>query len=41
MNVLMCDLGFSSAKWIYEERRVRIISAFSYNVTIFWWGKMP
>jgi hypothetical protein len=31
MNVLVCDLGFSSAKWIYGERKGRIISAFSYN----------
>jgi hypothetical protein len=31
MKVLVCDLGFSSAKWIYGERKGRIISAFSYN----------
>jgi hypothetical protein len=31
MNVLVCDLGFSSAKWIYGENKGRIISAFSYN----------
>jgi len=31
MNVLVCDLGFSSAKWIYGKRKGRIISAFSYN----------
>jgi hypothetical protein len=31
MNVLVCDLGFSSAKWIYGERKGRILSAFSYN----------
>lgn len=30
MNVLVCDLGFSSAKWLYGERKGRIISAFSY-----------
>ena len=31
MEVLVCDLGFSSAKWIYGGRKGRIISAFSYN----------
>ena len=31
MDVLVCDLGFSSAKWIYCGRKGRIISAFSYN----------
>lgn len=31
MNVLVCDLGFSSAKWIYRERKGRIISAFRYD----------
>lgn len=31
MDVLVCDLGFSSAKWIYGEKKGRIISAFSYN----------
>lgn len=31
MNVLVCDLGFSSAKWIYGERKGRIISAFRYD----------
>jgi plasmid segregation protein ParM len=31
MDVLVCDLGFSSAKWIYSERQGRIVSAFSYN----------
>ena len=31
MDVLVCDLGFSSAKWIYSGRKGRIISAFSYN----------
>lgn len=31
MNVLVCDFGFSSAKWIYGDRKGRIISAFSYN----------
>ena len=30
MQVLVCDLGFSAAKWIYGERKGRIISAFSY-----------
>lgn len=31
MGVFVCDLGFSSAKWIYEERQGRIISAFRYD----------
>ena len=31
MNVLVCDLGFSSAKWIYGERKGKILSAFSYH----------
>ena len=31
MDVLVCDLGFSSVKWIYGERQGRIISAFSYD----------
>ena len=29
-QVLVCDLGFSAAKWIYGDRKGRIISAFSY-----------
>ena len=31
MNVLVCDLGFSSAKWIYGDRKGRILSAFCYH----------
>jgi len=31
MAVLVCDLGFSAVKWIYGERKGRIISAFSYS----------
>lgn len=31
MGVFVCDLGFSSAKWMYEERQGRIISAFRYD----------
>lgn len=31
MGVFVCDLGFSSAKWMYEERKGRIISAFRYD----------
>ena len=31
MNVLVCDLGFSSVKWIYGERKGKILSAFSYH----------
>jgi len=31
IQLLVCDLGFSSAKWIYGERKGRIISTFSYN----------
>lgn len=31
MGVLVCDLGFSSAKWMYEDRKGRIISAFRYD----------
>jgi len=31
MGVLVCDLGFSSVKWMYEDRKGRIISAFRYD----------
>ncbi len=31
MDVLVCDLGFSSAKWLYGERKGRILSAFRHD----------
>ena len=31
MDVLVCDLGFSSAKWIQGERKGRILSAFRHD----------
>jgi hypothetical protein len=31
MDVLVCDLGFSSAKWIYGKRQGRILSAFRHD----------
>ena len=31
MDVLVCDLGFSSAKWLHGERKGRILSAFRYD----------
>jgi len=31
MDVLVCDLGFSAMKWLYDERKGRVISAFNYD----------
>ena len=28
MGIFVCDLGFSSAKWLYVEKKGRITSAF-------------
>ena len=28
MGIFVCDLGFSSAKWIYGEKKGRVTSAF-------------